>query len=165
MQKKHASIKYIYSRVTIYYNNKIELRWRRSIHHCASCDIEKLKELGLKCGAIHYGLCTGVAGAPTVAVQIPVLAITNKRLPSTAAREANSEQQVGIFLQSVRTSSPLHPASVYRRAQNVKPGHDYNMTEILVIYCCKNIRFILKHNIYSMIISKYLVEFSSIYHI
>ncbi|XP_041354697.1 serine/threonine-protein phosphatase 2A regulatory subunit B'' subunit beta-like isoform X2 [Gigantopelta aegis] len=59
MQKKYACVKLVHSRVTLYYSSKIDLRWRRSLHHCQSCKI--LGCYGVKCGAIHYGICSAIA--------------------------------------------------------------------------------------------------------
>lgn len=55
-----ACIKYVCSKVTLYYNSRIELKWRRALHHCQSCDFGVGKEQAVPCGAIHYGMCLPV---------------------------------------------------------------------------------------------------------
>lgn len=61
MQQDHAQVQYVYSRITIYHNCRIELKWNRSLHHCKSCEFSTFKNCSFTCGAIHYGKCTPVA--------------------------------------------------------------------------------------------------------
>ncbi|VDI41785.1 serine/threonine-protein phosphatase 2A regulatory subunit B'' [Mytilus galloprovincialis] len=60
MQQNHAPVQYVYSKVAIYHNCRIELKWNRSLHHCTSCEFNTLKNCSFNCGAIHYGKCTPV---------------------------------------------------------------------------------------------------------
>ncbi|XP_062584687.1 serine/threonine-protein phosphatase 2A regulatory subunit B'' subunit beta-like isoform X1 [Saccostrea cucullata] len=61
MPKNCAEIQYVCSRVNLYYNCRIELKWKRSLHHCEKCDLRSdFKGWGTQCGAIHYGRCTPV---------------------------------------------------------------------------------------------------------
>ncbi|KAJ8310711.1 hypothetical protein KUTeg_012576 [Tegillarca granosa] len=60
MQKKHASVRYVHSRVSVYHSSRVELKWQRSLHHCPICNIGSLYGPGVTCGAIHYGRCTSV---------------------------------------------------------------------------------------------------------
>lgn len=53
-----ASARYVYSRLTIYYSSKVDVRWQRSVHYCPVCDVPALNDLKLTCGAIHYGWCS-----------------------------------------------------------------------------------------------------------
>lgn len=61
MQQSHAPVQYVYSRVAVYHNCRIELKWNRSLHHCKTCEFSTLKNCSFTCGAIHYGKCTPVA--------------------------------------------------------------------------------------------------------
>lgn len=61
MRKDSAQTQLVYSRVTLYYNCRIELKWKRSLHHCEKCDLRSdFRGWGTKCGAIHFGRCTPV---------------------------------------------------------------------------------------------------------
>lgn len=53
-----ASARFVYSRLTIYYSSKVDVRWQRSVHYCPVCDVPSLNDLKLTCGAIHYGWCS-----------------------------------------------------------------------------------------------------------
>ncbi|XP_053403494.1 serine/threonine-protein phosphatase 2A regulatory subunit B'' subunit beta-like isoform X1 [Mercenaria mercenaria] len=57
-----ACIKYVHSKVTLYYSSRIELKWRRALHHCQTCDFGDVSVNGVMspCGAIHRGVCTPV---------------------------------------------------------------------------------------------------------
>lgn len=55
-----ACVKYVHSKVTLYYSSRVELKWRRALHHCQSCDFGGAKGENSPCGAIHYGQCTPV---------------------------------------------------------------------------------------------------------
>lgn len=90
MQKTHACIRYVYSRVTVYYNSKIDLRWHRSIHNC---DASSLKQYDIGCGAIHYGICDA---AP---VPLTILSSKPESPPSpfiytTDEKEEDAKEQV-----------------------------------------------------------------------
>ncbi|XP_033760767.1 serine/threonine-protein phosphatase 2A regulatory subunit B'' subunit beta-like isoform X2 [Pecten maximus] len=71
MQKKWAGVQYVYTRVNVYHSNRIELRWKRSVHYCDSCDYGAsgiassapgVRGRGsVPCGAVHYGRCTPVS--------------------------------------------------------------------------------------------------------
>ncbi|XP_052216086.1 serine/threonine-protein phosphatase 2A regulatory subunit B'' subunit beta-like isoform X2 [Dreissena polymorpha] len=52
-----ACVTYVCSKVTLYYNSRIELKWRRALHHCGTCDYGVGKGETTPCGAIHYGMC------------------------------------------------------------------------------------------------------------
>lgn len=58
--KSGACVKYVCSKVTLYYNSRIELKWRRALHHCQTCDYGVGKGETVPCGAIHYGMCLPV---------------------------------------------------------------------------------------------------------
>lgn len=61
MAKNCAEFQVVCSRVTLYYNCRIELKWKRALHHCEKCDFRSdSKGWGSKCGAIHFGRCTPV---------------------------------------------------------------------------------------------------------
>lgn len=55
-----ACLKYVCSKVTLYYNSRIELKWNRALHHCSTCDYGVGKDETTPCGAIHYGMCLPV---------------------------------------------------------------------------------------------------------
>lgn len=61
MQPNHAPVQFVYSKVAVYHNCRIELKWNRSLHHCKTCEFSTLKNCSFTCGAIHYGKCTPVA--------------------------------------------------------------------------------------------------------
>ncbi|XP_060063897.1 serine/threonine-protein phosphatase 2A regulatory subunit B'' subunit beta-like isoform X1 [Ylistrum balloti] len=71
MQKTWAGAKYVYTRVNVYHSTRIELRWKRSVHYCDSCDYGAsgigssapgVRGRGsVPCGAVHYGRCTPVS--------------------------------------------------------------------------------------------------------
>ncbi|XP_064639138.1 serine/threonine-protein phosphatase 2A regulatory subunit B'' subunit beta-like isoform X2 [Lineus longissimus] len=62
MQKPpHAHIQYVYTRVTLFYNSCVDLKWQRAIHSCDSCQVGSIT--GEECGAIHYGYCSPVSSA------------------------------------------------------------------------------------------------------
>lgn len=60
--KSGACFKYVHSKVTLYYSSRIELKWRRALHHCQSCEFGDISSNGdiSPCGAIHRGMCTPV---------------------------------------------------------------------------------------------------------
>lgn len=59
--KASASVKYVHSKVTLYYSSRVELKWRRALHHCQTCEFgSNVKGESSICGAIHYGICTPV---------------------------------------------------------------------------------------------------------
>ncbi|KAK3095609.1 hypothetical protein FSP39_016627 [Pinctada imbricata] len=61
MQRPYAEVRYVCSRITIHHNSRVELKWKRSLHHCAQCDVGgTYRGWGISCGAIHYGRCTPV---------------------------------------------------------------------------------------------------------
>ncbi|XP_067668923.1 serine/threonine-protein phosphatase 2A regulatory subunit B'' subunit beta-like isoform X1 [Haliotis asinina] len=93
MQKKYACVKYVHSRVTVYYTSKIELKWRRSLHSCAVCDVAQLKKLGLPCGAIHYGICTAVA------LPFPLNLVNCKKPTGTPAKKPIQRVQPKVISQ------------------------------------------------------------------
>jgi hypothetical protein len=60
MQKTpYAQIRYVYTRVTLFYNSCVDLKWQRAIHSCDSCRVGSI--IGEECGAIHYGYCSPVS--------------------------------------------------------------------------------------------------------
>lgn len=61
-QKSEPCYKYVHSKVTLYYNSRIELKWRRSLHYCQTCDNGDEKGVKAPCGSIHYGMCLPVSG-------------------------------------------------------------------------------------------------------
>lgn len=71
--KTGACIKYVHSKVTVYYSSRIELRWRRALHHCQSCDYGDVSVNGATspCGAIHRGICTPVTLEQLAALRKP----------------------------------------------------------------------------------------------
>lgn len=93
MQKKYACVKYVHSRVTVYYTSKIELKWRRSLHSCAVCDVAQLKKLGLPCGAIHYGICTAVS------LPFPLSLVNCKKSTGTPAKKPIQRVQPKVISQ------------------------------------------------------------------
>ena len=61
MKSSYAEVQYVYSRVTVLHSSRVELKWKRSLHHCAQCDVGgTYRGWGISCGAIHYGKCTPV---------------------------------------------------------------------------------------------------------
>ena len=71
--------KYVHSKVTLYYNSRIELKWRRSLHYCQTCENGDEKGLKVPCGSIHYGMCLPVSAevAQRLSPKVPV---ANKKL-------------------------------------------------------------------------------------
>ncbi|WAR28712.1 P2R3B-like protein [Mya arenaria] len=69
--KTGACIKYVCSKVTLYYNSRIELKWRRALHHCGTCDYGVGKGESTPCGAIHYGMCLPVVDRLSVPQKSP----------------------------------------------------------------------------------------------
>lgn len=68
MQLQHAPIKYVHSKVTLYYSVLVDQKWKRSIHSCALCDLKLLRQTGQQCSAIHHGYCTAVVAVPAAMI-------------------------------------------------------------------------------------------------
>ena len=66
MQNNYAPIKYVHSKITVYHSSKVDQKFRRAIHSCAICNLHGLREQGVDCGAVHYGICTAVVLPQTV---------------------------------------------------------------------------------------------------
>ena len=93
MQRGHAPVKYVHTRVVQYYPSIVDLRWCRSIHSCEVCpygcstaaphDSETSRSGGgVTCNAIHYGVCTPVKNAfvngPRQAPPLPAAPVKRK---------------------------------------------------------------------------------------
>ncbi|KAL3848574.1 hypothetical protein ACJMK2_019424 [Sinanodonta woodiana] len=104
MKKPHAAYRYVHSKVTVYHNCRIELKWRRSRHHCKVCSV--VDKLGIPCGSIHYGICTPVSISEFVALKddspsspnsLPVKSILiPKSVPDAAFPVPQSDEQTII---------------------------------------------------------------------
>lgn len=102
MAKNCAEFQVVCSRVTLYYNCRIELKWKRALHHCEKCDFRSdSKGWGSKCGAIHFGRCTPVS--------FP--------FPQSYSRRKGSQQSGHIPVAKV---SPTRPATY---APHSNPQH------------------------------------------
>ena len=77
VQKSQPCYKYVHSKVTLYYNSRIELKWRRSLHYCQTCDYGDEKGAQVPCGSIHYGICSPVSAevAQRLSPKLPVATI------------------------------------------------------------------------------------------
>lgn len=113
MQKTWAGAHYVHTRVNVYYSNRIELRWNRSVHYCDTCDIGASGTPGatpgvrghgcVPCGAVHYGRCTPVSYpfpqnyrkkspmSPSIPGSIPVAKVIPTR-PVKAQPESSIDQ-------------------------------------------------------------------------
>ena len=87
VQKSLPCYKYVHSKVTLYYNSRIELKWRRSLHYCQSCDNGDEKGLNVPCGSIHYGMCLPVSAEVAQRLS-PKEPVVNKKLPKQSSHLA-----------------------------------------------------------------------------
>ena len=122
--KNCAEVQVVCSRITLYYNCRIELKWKRSLHHCEKCDLFRgeAKGWGSKCGAIHFGRCTPVS------FPFPQNYCNNRR--------KGSQQNASIPVAKV---SPTRPAAYAH--QHSSPQHV--LICIYVLICSELICIIL----------------------
>lgn len=114
--KNGACIKYVYSKVTLYYNSRIELKWRRALHHCQSCDFGVGKGDSIPCGAIHYGMCLPVIDKYSV----PHRTWQSNKKPVTSPTGSGASP-TGLVTPGIKTVSSQPVTSLY--PQPTSPSH------------------------------------------
>ena len=105
VQKREPCYKYVHSKVTLYYNSRIELKWRRSLHYCQRCDYGDEKGSNVPCGSIHYGICTPVSAevAQRLSPKVPVATV---KLPKQSSHLSSEYDAVYPVISSPH--SPTH---------------------------------------------------------
>ena len=125
-----ACIKYVCSKVTLYYNSRIELKWRRALHHCQSCDFGVGLEKGesVPCGAIHYGMCLPVVDKYSVphsrTTRVPVArkpVVCSPAVVPGARTTVSSQAVSAVYPPTSPTSpkSPSHTPNLYVQVCNI----------------------------------------------
>ena len=101
--------KYVHSKVTLYYNSRIELKWRRSLHYCQTCENGDEKGLKVPCGSIHYGMCLPVSAevAQRLSPKVPAAI---KKLPKHSSHLTGYD--AGYDAVYPQISSSNHPSTV-----------------------------------------------------
>lgn len=108
MKQKHAPVKYVYSKLTLYHTLKVDLKWCRAIHHCLFCKVSAgAKAAGLSCSAFHHGFCR----AATPVAQPPQRGAPRK-MPADSVVAVNCKEPVPV-------------------AVILKPGNVFNQPKVL----------------------------------
>ena len=107
VSKTGACIKYVCSKVTLYYSSRIELKWRRALHYCDTCKYGDDNTPNSLCGAIHYGICMPVVGK---SFRPPVLNKPARNSSVNKVRSTNLSQSGQIPIST--SSVPSHPFDI-----------------------------------------------------